>query len=259
MILIIFIFGLVIGSFLNSVIFRMQAGEQFVWERSRCLKCSTILKIIDLIPILSFFITKGKCRYCGHSISWQYPFVELSAGILFVLYFLKFETVFFSASLLSLILYSSFVLLLLSCLIVIFVYDLRTSYIPDAVVYLGVAVSIIYLLTNFSLITPFYLLGIAIPFVLFGSLVLISKEKWMGWGDVKLGVFMGLILGFPGIVVALYIAFITGAIVAILLLAANQKTIKSEIAFGPFLVGATVITMLYGNTIIEKVSRYFIF
>jgi len=138
---IIFILGLVIGSFLNVVIFRLNTEDKIVNSRSKCLACGHQLAWHDLFPVLSFLFLKGKCRYCKDKISWQYPLVEIATGILFVL---AFEKVFFSAGapdLSALGIFHFFTLaFVFSALVVIFVYDLKFYIIPDKVIYSAIAV-----------------------------------------------------------------------------------------------------------------------
>ncbi len=265
---IIFIFGLVIGSFLNCVIYRLEKEESFLKGRSYCPHCKHQLSWQDLIPVLSFFILKGKCRYCGKPISYQYPLVEIGTGILFLLIFNFFgfakscEAGQISISSFE-ILNLSYLLLISSLLIIIFVYDFKHYIIPDRVVFPAIAIVFFYqLFTNWNLGFNWNLeLGIwsfiASAFLASGfflSIILISRGAWMGLGDVKLAFLMGLLLGFPNIIVALFLAFLIGAIIGIGLIISKKKTVKSEVPFGPFLVIGTFIAMFWGEKII---SHYF--
>jgi len=240
--LIFFIFGLCVGSFLNVVINRLETGESFVRGRSRCPKCQTTLAWFDLIPLASFFFLRGKCRRCDQKISWQYPLVELTAGLLFVYLAYYFSN-------LDLFYY----LVIVSFLIVIFVYDLKHYLIPDSVVYPAILISLAFVLIKSPSFWPivYSLFGAAF----FGLIVLISREKWMGAGDIKLAILMGLILGWPNILVALMLAFISGAIVGIFLIISKKKRIKSEVPFAPFLCLTTLITLIYGSQIINWYSH----
>jgi len=232
----IFIFGLAIGSFLNVVIFRLGTNESILVGRSHCPKCGAILKWYDLIPALSFLIQKGKCRYCEKKISFQYPIVEIITGFLFILILSKF-------GLDSLITYY---LLLISCfLIVIFVYDLKNYLILDKIVFPAIIIVLFYQILMGNFLNPFLSALLASGFFL--SLVLISKGKWMGMGDVKFAILMGLILGWPNILLALFLSFFSGAIIGIVLILFGKKGLKSQIPFGPFLVGSTILIMLYGE------------
>lgn len=133
--ILIFIFGLLVGSFLNSIIYRLQSGESFLFKRSFCPYCRHKLGWQDLIPLLSFLILRGRCRYCSQKISLQYPLVELVTGILFVLMFWILDFEFWILG---------FYLLIACFLIIIFVYDLKHYIIPDKVIYPAILVVLIY-------------------------------------------------------------------------------------------------------------------
>jgi len=236
--LIIFLFGLAGGSFLNVVICRLKTKKTIFFGHSYCPKCRAVLKWYDLIPVLSFLAQRAKCRYCRKKISWQYPLVEIATGLLFVLIFNQFYPDY-----INLVYY----LIISSLLLVIFVYDLKHYIIPDKIVFPGIIVSLIYLIyleASLPNIWGGVLTGLGAG-GFFLALVLVSKGKWMGLGDVKLAFFMGLILGWPNILTALFLAFSSGAIVGLILIALKKKGLKSEIPFGPFLAGSTLITMLY--------------
>jgi prepilin signal peptidase PulO-like enzyme (type II secretory pathway) len=245
--LFIFIFGLIVGSFLNCVIYRLEIGKSFLEGHSFCPYCKHELIWHDLIPVFSFLMLKGKCRYCQKPISIQYPLVELTTALLFLLiinhYYLPF-TIYH---------------LLITCfLIVIFVYDLKHYIIPDKVIFPAIATAFIYNLFNIK-----YLILNTFPAALgasgfFLAIYLASKGKWMGFGDVKLSFLMGLHLGFPNILVALFLAFFTGAIIGLILIAQSKKTLKSMVPFGPFLVFGTFLAMFYGEPIINWYSNLFL-
>jgi len=243
---IIFLFGLAIGSFLNVVICRLETKESILVSRSYCPKCKKSLKWFELIPIFSFLIQKGKCRYCGKKISIQYPLVELVTGLLFILIFNQ-----FFPNYLNLIYY----LIIFSLLLVIFVYDLKHYIIPDKIVYPAIIIAGIFNF-QFSIFNEFSIFKLSILSALgasgfFLSLVLISKGKWMGLGDVKLAFLMGLILGWPNIFIALFLSFAFGAIIGLILIAFKKKGLKSEIPFGPFLISSTLMTMFYSQNLIN--------
>lgn len=239
-ILFVFLLGQVIGSFLNCVIYRLEQDKSFLKGRSFCPHCKHVLAWQDLFPVISFIALKGKCRYCGQKISWQYLFVEIAAGILFVLIFtlLDWDFLAFNAT-------------MAAFLIIIFVYDLKHYIIPDKVVYPAILTAAVFLFSNSKynlLINAYSALGAAGFFLL---IVLISKGRWMGVGDIKLAFLMGLALGFPNILVALFFAFLTGAIIGTGLIIFKKKGLKSEVPFGPFLVGGTFISLFLGSDIIN--------
>ena len=240
--LIIFILGISIGSFLNCVIYRLKSNQSFLKGWSFCPNCRHRLGFFDLIPILSFLFLKGKCRYCGKKISWQYPLVEITTGIIFVLIFNfpNFITIIY--------------LLIISCfLIIIFVYDLRYYIIPDEIIYPAIGAVFIYKLI-FNLQTPnlyFSLLTALAASGFFFLLWFLSRGRWMGFGDVKLAFFMGFFLGFPNILVSLFSAVFIGAIIGLVLVTLGKKTLKSKVPFGPFLVTGTFIALFWGQDLIN--------
>ena len=247
--IIIFVLGLIVGSFLNCVIYRLEKKESFLKGRSYCPKCHHQLNWKDLVPILSFIELGGKCRYCREKISWQYPLVELITGVLFIaVSHLAFP------GFLLLVLY----LLISSFLIIIFVYDLKYYLIPDEVIFPAIIISFLYqIFGNWKLeignLSPilnplFSALGASLFFL---TIFLVSRGKWLGFGDVKLGFLMGLFLSFPNILVALFFSFLTGAIIGLGLILSGKKSLKSEVPFGPFLVTGTFIALFFGEKIIN--------
>jgi prepilin signal peptidase PulO-like enzyme (type II secretory pathway) len=147
--------------------------------------------------------------------------------------------------------------LIVPFLIVIFVYDLKHYLIPDKIIYLGIVIALAFTIFNLSSVLNYLLAGLGAA-AFFFSVVLLSRGKWMGVGDIKLALFMGLILGFPGILVALFLAFFTGAIIGIGLIVCRGKSLKSEVPFGPFLVGGTFVAIFLGKTIADWYFQYFI-
>ena len=246
LLLLIFLFGLIIGSFLNCVIYRLEKEQSFIKGRSYCPDCKHQLGFWDLIPVLSFIVLGGKCRYCQNKISLQYPLVELSTALLFVLISLAQPG------------YARLVfLIIITCLlIIIFVYDLKHYIIPDKIIYSAIIITFFYQLFeiwNFGHWDLFRIsdLGFGIlPAFFFLAIILFSRGQWMGLGDFKLAVFMGLFLGWPNILIALFFAFFIGAIIGLGLIAFKGKTLKSEIPFGPFLIIGTFLAMFFGNQII---------
>lgn len=244
----IFTLGLVIGSFLNVVIYRYNTGAT-VAGRSMCLSCGAQLTWKDLIPVASFIVQNGKCRYCGARISWQYPLVELFTGSLFIAAYYSFG--------LSLVLLYAFVQL--GILVVITIYDIRHKIIPNGFVYTFAAlalarVGVEMLLAGTWQGFEYQLLAgplLAAPFAL---LWYFSKGEWMGLGDAKLALGIGWLLGLANGYLALILAFWTGAMIGLTLLGvgrirqlslgSKKVTMKSEIPFGPFLILGTLLMFL---------------
>ncbi len=258
MIIFFFLLGLAVGSFLNSVIYRLDIGESLIKTRSHCPYCKKTLSWFELIPLMSFILQKGRCRHCKKPISLQYPLVELVTGALFWLvisnskFLISNQIPISNAQFLIPVIFWLFVI---SCLIIIFVYDLKHYIIPDQVIYPAIIVAILYnlyllFITHHSLLFS-NLLAAVIAGGFFLLIILISKGKWMGAGDAKLAVFMGLVLGWPKILLALFLAFLIGAFVSVILMILKKKTLKSEIPFGPFLAGATILTLFLGDALVD--------
>ncbi len=252
----IFIFGACIGSFLNCVIYRLEE-EKSLKGRSFCPHCKHMLAWHDLFPVFSFLFLGGKCRYCKAKISVQYPLVEISTGLIFLLIF-NFK--FFPIASLSRILDGSavgtilnlfFLFYIASTLIIIFIYDLKHYLIPEVVLLPAVAITFIYQLLNFKLQILPYLLATFIAGGIFYLMYWLSKEKAMGFGDVELVVLMGFLLSWPNLILALFLAFFFGAIIGLALMIFEGKKLKSLIPFGPFLIAGTFIAMFFGNYIIQ--------
>src|SRR3989344_7910828 len=251
--------GLIVGSFLNVLILRW--GSRPVTGRSKCMTCGKTILWYDLVPILSYILLRGRCRSCGAWISVQYSIVEAGTGLLFVL-----------IGLAPLPLYARLLALPIAAILVaIAVFDFKHSLIPDAWVYafsaLSLAASLISAISieSGSGVLRNLLAGPAVALPLF-AFWFFSHGAWMGFGDVKLSLGMGWLLSFGNGFLALFFAFILGALVGVPLLFFSsplwyrlQKvltprrisqtlvlgfTMKSEIPFGPFLIAATLIVWI---------------
>ncbi len=247
----VFLFGTLVGSFLNVVIFRHNSGRGF-GGRSGCLTCGRNLEWYELVPLLSYLFQRGKCRKCDAQLSILYPMIEFATGVVFLLLFSRFS--FFLPDAFGNFLYFvSFYGVLFALLLVITGYDIRHKIIPDNLSYpfiifsfLGLFVSDygvvhLHIATLSSVLAGFF---VALPlFILFA----ISRGRWLGFGDVKLAIGMGLMLGTSRGFAALVLGFWSGAIVGVLLLLANKgkTSIKSEVPFAPFLVLGTIIAFFF--------------
>ncbi len=256
--LFVFVIGLIIGSFLNCVIFRLKTGQGFLKGQSCCPFCHHVLSWFDLVPVISFIALRRRCRYCQKKISWQYPLVELSSGILFVL------ALRFNAYDLPALLYY---LVIICFLIIIFVYDLKHYIIPDKVIYPAIGLTFLYQLFGIwdfgkqpfgeSPLATGDLFRIAdlglgiLPAFFLLAIILFSRGQWMGLGDFKLAIFMGLFLGWPYILIALFLAFFIGAIIGITLVIFKAKKLKNKVAFAPFLIIGTFGAFIWGEKIIN--------
>lgn len=238
------VLGLVLGSFLNSVIWRLKVGKSIAAKHSLCPHCRQELSAKELVPLLSFALQRGHCRHCRERISWQYPAVEAASAGLFVLFFLHFGLTW--ALLVNLV--------FLLFLIVIFVYDLRYYLILDIVTVPAIIFALAAnLLLGFSLLN--LLLAGAIGGGFFLLQFLVSNGRWIGGGDIRLGFLLGLMSGWPGILVTLVIAYFLGAVVGLVLVAARKKDLSSRLPFGVFLTAAAVIAILYSQPIIDWYLR----
>src|SRR3989344_766625 len=288
-ILIGFLVGAVLGSFSKALADRSLKNKSFL-GRSHCEKWQRTLSVFELIPILSFLLQGGKCRYCKKSIGLEYLAVEVVMGV--VVAYLFYQQISASAggashfqflnSLFELV----FNIFFVTILAVLFLTDLKEMFIPDRVVIPSIIVAIILLVAGtlykidylykfllndqigqyllpphndyfarhaFMIAQPFLgamAVGIGIA-AFFAFLVFITKGRGMGGGDIKLGMFMGLGLGFPGGVIAVILAFMSGAIVALLAVAAGKKGFKSQIPFGPFLILGSLAVLFWGREILN--------
>ncbi|MEK7193139.1 MAG: prepilin peptidase [Patescibacteria group bacterium] len=235
----VFLLGLIVGSFLNVVIYRYNTGLSMARGRSMCLSCGKTLRIFELVPVLSFLMQKGKCSICLIKLSWQYPAVELTTGILFTIAFLL------AVSIQAMI----FWWIVFSLFVVISVYDLRHMIIPDGPAYALIALGFVRALVDSrpeDFISAFTIAGF------FAILWLVSGGRWMGFGDAKLSLGIGLLLPFSINITAIAYGFWAGAIISIGLMIAKKANLKfsSEIPFAPFLVLGAVLAFLFPFTLL---------
>lgn len=238
----IFILGTIIGSFLNVCIYRIPAKQSIAFPPSHCLKCNTKLRALDLIPVFSFLFTKGRCRYCSHKISLQYPLVELLNGLIYLLIYLKFR---FNIELIG-------YLILSSILLVVTVIDYQHQIIPDTVNLFGLVCAIgfhVVALSNLSNLFQ-YIVGSLVGGGFLLLIAVITKGA-MGGGDIKLMAMLGFWLGWKLIILNLFLSFFIGGIASIILILFKFKNKKDMIPFGPFIVLATMLTVFYGNDIVN--------
>ncbi len=246
-----FVFGLIVGSFLNVVIFRWNSGKS-LGGRSGCLACQKKLSWYELFPVFSYLFLKGRCKDCKTKISIQYPIVELITGIIFAGLFLKFQLL-FQINIIDFAIIFIYYAFIFSLLIVIAVYDLKHKIISDKLVLIFSIVTFLglFFITLFGFYPHWpslwdFLSGIiiALPFAL---LWLVSKGAWMGLGDAKLAVGLGWLLGLMQALSGLVLAFWSGALVGIILLIVSKKhSMKSEIPFAPFLVLGAILAFFFG-------------
>lgn len=261
--LIIFLLGLIIGSFINCLVYRLYVKKSFWRGRSFCPQCQKTINWYDNIPLLSFILLRARCRHCHKPISWQYPLVEFITGLLFLIVFLATilpsyhpAAIFSGLTWLTLARHLVFT----AFLIIIFLYDLKYYLIIDKITLPAIVLALVVNLgiayaknpeLN-SLISQFlnFLISIIIATGFFLAQFIISRGKWIGGGDIRLGALMGAMLGWPHVIPALFLAYIVGAVVGLGLLIAKRATPKSQVPFGTFLTLATFIIMLWGEDIL---------
>ncbi len=238
-----FLLGLVVGSFLNVVILRGAAGES-LGGRSRCNSCGKTLSARELIPVVSFVIQKARCRSCGTGLSWQYPLVELATacGYLLVAWLLL--------PALGTDLTSVFVLVSayvgIAAVIVIVVADFRFQIIPDGAVLALLATGVLASIARHAFLSDAVAsLGLAL---FFAALWLVSRGRWMGFGDAKLTLATSLVVGFPASLAAFLFSFWLGGIAAVPILLFKKKAMQSRIPFGPFIIAGAILAYFFSTS-----------
>lgn len=250
-----FCLGAALGSFLNVVILRTAISEEWVHGRSRCDHCKTPLRWYDMVPLLSFWWLNGKCRYCKKSISLSHPVVEILTGSL-VVWWYWFGFLFFKlAEQPFVVLQPMFWLLVGMILLVIFFTDLWYFLIPDSAVILLTILAVLYraALVLYGVMQPADLTHMVMAvFIAVGflySLWYLTKKQGMGFGDVKLMMPLGLLLGWQSTIVCVFLAFTVGGILGVILLASGKKKMKQPVPFGPFLIASAGISLIWGDSI----------
>ncbi|SHI92278.1 prepilin peptidase [Lutispora thermophila] len=243
-IIIIFILGTIIGSFLNVCIYRIPKKESIAFPSSYCTLCNTSLKWYDLIPILSYLLLKGKCRYCRGYITPQYPIIELLNGIIYTIllfhYGMSLDFIYFS--------------IIISILLIISSIDYYHQIIPDTLLLLLIAITVLYRIAiyytyDISISLPDSIISSLLSGLLFTIISLISNEG-MGGGDIKLIAILSFILGFRKAILNILLSFIIGAVISLLLLICGRKGRKDTIPFAPFINISFFISSLWGESII---------
>lgn len=259
--LIVFILGTAVGSFLSVVTYRTKKNKGIVLDRSICPSCRKQIKWRHLIPIFSWMFLRGKCAYCGKNISFHYFALEVLTGLLFL-------AAFFSNNFLEIIpsitnpeflsyqidwrIFEMFAFLIIefSLLLAIFFYDLLYKEIPDRFSIPAIVIALVGGLTFGAPSWESMLIGGAGVFLFFFLQLVLSRGAWIGGGDLRMGILMGFLLGWEKGILAVVLAYFTGAIFSIYLLIRGKVTRKSAIPFGPFLAGSTILVLFYGEEIL---------
>ncbi|HBY56434.1 MAG TPA: prepilin peptidase [Candidatus Atribacteria bacterium] len=243
--ILIFILGLIVGSFNNVCIYRIPKNESIIFPASYCPKCSSPIKPVDNIPLLSYILLKGRCRNCKSKISIQYPIVELLTGLIYLIIYLI-----YGLSIQTLI-----YIILSSALIIIAFIDLQEQIVPDVISLPGIVIGFI-----ISFFVPYIsFINSALGVLVGGGIILIIglsgsaifKKEAMGGGDVKLAAMIGAFLGWRYIILSLFLGFFLGALAGIFLILSKIKRREDMIPFGPFIVLGSFITLLWGEKIIS--------
>lgn len=246
----IFVFGLLVGSFLNVVILRVPAGESIVLPPSRCPRCKALIRWHDNIPLLSFILLRGKCRYCQAAVSWQYPFVELCTALLSAALFLKFGLGAAGG------VYFVFCCALLA---IIFI-DFRHQIIPDAISLPGIVLGF-----GAAFINPYVtwqsaglgiLLGGGSFYAVAAMYYLITKREGMGGGDIKLLAMIGAFLGWQSLPFVIFGSSLIGTVAGLAAMVRQKKGGKTVIPYGPFLSVAGMLYLFFQAEILRFFQMY---
>jgi prepilin signal peptidase PulO-like enzyme (type II secretory pathway) len=262
-IIILALLGLAFGSFINALVWRMHQQEKGKSKkdrtkysikngRSMCVHCKNTLSAKDLTPVLSWIWLRGKCRYCKKPISWQYPTVEISAALLFVSSYVLWPGNFDTAGTISFAAW----LILLTGFVALAVYDLKWMLLPNRIIFPLYGVAAAYVLLSAiaaGSLEPVAsaLWGVIIGGGLFYVLFQVSRGKWIGGGDVKLGFLLGAVVGGPAnAVLMLFLASLLGVMASMPLLLSGKVSRTTRVPFGPFLIAAAIVVQLLGEGLI---------
>ncbi len=254
-----FIFGAVIGSFLNVCIYRLPRDRSIVSPPSACPDCGELVRAFDNIPIISYLVLRGKCRHCGSPISKRYPAIEFLTAVLFLIWFHKFGlSVEFGVN------------ILFVCLLVVVAFiDLEFQIIPDILslggMVLGIVLAVVrsyfmHIGPKMGLLDAIYgvLLGGGVLLVIAYGYQIIAKREGMGGGDIKLLAMIGAFTGFKGVIFALVGGSLIGTLVGIPLMLIKKENSKYAIPFGPFLSLGALFYTYYSIAILRVFENYFL-
>lgn len=236
----IFFMGTLIGSFLNVCIYRLPRKESIVAPPSHCPHCNERLKPWDLIPIVSYLVTQGRCRYCGVRISPQYPLIELATGFVYLLTFWRFGLSFEGLMM----------LLFASILVVVTGIDAKHRIIPDVINYPGMVVGVLLAVFQVHISLHDSIFGFLAGGGLF-FLILILTRGGMGAGDMKFMAFIGTFLGLRDTLLTIFFGSIIGSVYGLLLMILKGAGLKTAVPYGPFLAMGAFIAALYGNDLVQ--------
>jgi len=249
--------GLCFGSFINAWVWRIHQGKSIWKGRSECVHCRHVLEPADLVPVISWFLLKGKCRYCKQPIKDSPPLVEAIVPILFVASYLLWpHTLITWYDWFSFGMWLAYVV----GVVALFSYDLRWYILPDKIVWPLIALAIIDAVVQYFTWQPygpaletvlFYVYGLLPIAGVYWFIYVFSKGKLVGFGDVKLGVFIGLALGWQNAFLTFFAANVFGTLVVLPLLLSGKLERKSRVPFGPFLIAGFLLAGLFGDKIVS--------
>ncbi|MBI2033632.1 MAG: prepilin peptidase [Candidatus Liptonbacteria bacterium] len=279
--MLLFLFGLAVGSFLDVIATRYNPNKfllekKVIGGRSRCAKCGKELGWFELVPVISFALQAGRCRSCKAKLSLEYPLVEILCGLIFV--FVPFQVLTPSniQHLTSYLAAFLWILVFLTLLLITLI-DLRLNLIPDEanifLVILGVLLIILtashFSLAEGSFLGPYaaitglrqniwlnHLIAAISSGLFFGLLIVITRGRGMGGGDLKLGAALGVVFGWPDILAILASAFIIGSLFSLVWILRRKKTLKSAMPFGPFLAIASVLIFFFGGDLARLYLKF---
>ena len=242
--------GLIIGSFLNVLIYRMPIGESIVKPRSYCPQCKKPIKFYDNIPVISFIILEGKCRGCKAKISLQYPLVEIFTAFTFWISY----SFYFSIS----PIYTLFTIIFLCIMVVLAIIDFKHMILPDELTIGGGVLFLIYSFFN-PLITYkdafISAFGSALVFTLLYFFYLkVRKIEGLGFGDVKMMILLGAFLGVNRLIIALLLASLSGVIIGFIFIIFKGKDLKTKLPFGPFLGLGAYVSVFWGDCVLRFIQ-----
>ncbi len=253
------ILGIIIGSFINCILYRLEKNESFIKGRSYCPKCKHSLLWKELIPLISWLFLKGKCSYCRKKISIKYPIIEAITGFLFLI-----TTIFVINNYPEFYLFFLiFYLTIVFSFLIIFFFDLKHFLVSELVIlYTSIFVvlwSIIAFILEIKTLDTLliHLLAAVFSALFFYLLYILTKKKGIGFGDIQIIFLLGLIAGFPNILFIIFFASFFGSIVGIFLILFYNKGLKTPLPFGSFLVVLALVALFYSNLIAEIYDKFF--
>lgn len=252
-VLLLVVLGLLFGSFVNALVWRLREGKNWITDRSECPHCHHKLGVLDLVPVFSWLFLKGRCRYCRKPIP-DSPLVELAVPALFVASYYFWPEPLEGAGLFAFI----FWLVFLVGFVALAVYDLKWFLLPDVIVFPLIGLAVLQMLGRLVLFGGDWrdlaggVIGATVISGLFYGIFVVSKGRWIGFGDVKLAIVLGILAGGAlQSLLVLFVASVIGSLLSLPLVLTGKATRKSHLPFGPMLIAGVIIVVLFGQAIID--------